>query len=86
MEIYRRRDLERTVATIPEKQKVILLEGGTYKMELPDLVRNPLDLWGADTLYVDYRDRTGIAELLKRFPGHAVYRYRYPGSLKPWKE
>lgn len=83
LEIYRRRDLERSVAAIPEKQKVILLESGTYKMELPDLVRNPLDLWAAETLYVDYRDRTGIAELLKRFPGHSVYRYRYPGSLQP---
>ena len=86
LEIYRRRDLERSVAALPEKKKVILLEDGTYKMQLPDLVRNPLDLWTAETLYVDYRDPGGIADLLKRFPEHVVYLYRYPGSLKPWKE
>jgi hypothetical protein len=86
LEIYRRRDLERTVATIPQMKKVILLEDGTYKMQLPDLVRNPLDLWAAETLYVDYRDPGGIGDLLKRFPNHAVFLYRYPGSLKPWKK
>jgi hypothetical protein len=86
LEIYRRRDLERTVATIPGTKKVILLETGTYKMELPDLVRNPLDLWSAETLYVDYRDPAGIGDLLQRFPEHAVFLYHYPGSLKPWKE
>lgn len=85
-EIYRRRDLERMVATIPENKKVILLETGTYKRELPDLIRNPVELWTAETLYVDYRDSSRVAELLKRFPRHAVYVYRYPGSLKPWKE
>jgi hypothetical protein len=73
------------VATVPETKKVILLETGTYKRELPDLIRNPVDLWTAQTLYVDYRDPSGIGELLKRFPQHAVYVYRYPGSLKPWK-
>jgi len=84
-DIYRRRDLERTVAAIPEKKKVILLESGTYKMEIPDLIRNPPDLWSADTLYFAYGDGAGIADLLKRFPEHSVYLYRYPGSLRPWK-
>jgi hypothetical protein len=84
-DIYRRRDLDRLVATIPEKEKIILLESGTYKMEIPDLVRNPPDLWSADTLYLDYHDGAGIKELLKRFPGHSVYLYHYPGSLSPWK-
>jgi hypothetical protein len=86
LEIYRRRDLERTVATIPEKRKIILLESGTYKMNIPDLVRNPPDLWSADTLYLVYDDGVGINELLKRFPSHSVYSYRYPGSLSPRKE
>jgi hypothetical protein len=85
-QIYRRRDLERTVTMIPEKKKVILLESGTYKMEIPDLIRNPPDLWSADTLYLDYHDGGGINDLLKRFPGHNVYLYHYPGSLRPWKE
>jgi hypothetical protein len=86
LEIYRRRDLERTVATIPQAKKIILLETGTYNMDIPDLIRNPLDLWSAETLYLDYRDRAGIDDLLKRFPGHSVYSYRYPGSLRPGKE
>jgi hypothetical protein len=86
LEIYRRRDLERSVATIPEKRKIILLESGTYKMDIPDLVRNPPDLWSADTLYLVYDDGVGINELLKRFPSHSVYSYRYPGSLSPRKE
>jgi hypothetical protein len=85
-DIYKRLDLERTVATVPEKKKVILLESGTYKMEIPDLIRNPPDLWSADTLYFAYTDGVGIADLLKRFPGHSVYLYHYPGSLRPWKE
>ena len=85
-DIYRRRDLERMVAAIPEKKKIILLGSGTYKMEIPDLVRNPPDLWSADLLYFVYGDGMGIADLLKRFPGHRVYLYRYPGSLRPWKE
>ena len=83
-EIYQRRDLERTVATIPEKKRIILLRSGTYKMEIPDLIRNPPDLWSADTLYFAYDDGVGIAKLLMRFPDHSVYVYRYPGSLKPW--
>jgi hypothetical protein len=86
VEIFRRRDLERTVALIPQDKKIILLETGTYKMTIPDLVRNPPALWSADELYFDYRDSTGIADLLKRFPAHVVYIYRYPGSLTPWKE
>lgn len=84
-EIYRRRDLERTVATLPDTKKIILLETGTYKMEIPDLVRNPVDLWSADTLYFDYSDGAGVDDLLRRFPKHAVYVYRYPGSVTPWK-
>ena len=83
-EIYKRRDLERTVATIPEKKRIILLQSGTYEMDIPDLIRNPPDLWSADTLYFAYDDGVGIANLLKRFPDHSVYVYRYPGSLKPW--
>lgn len=85
-DIYRRRDLERMVAAIPEKKKIILLESGTYKMEIDDLVRNPPDLWSAELLYFAYGDGVGIADLLKRFPEHGVYLYRYPGSLRPWKE
>jgi hypothetical protein len=85
-DIYKRLDLERTVATVPEKKKVILLESGTYKMEIPDLIRNPPDLWSADTLYFAYGDGVGIADLLKRFPGHNVYPYHYPGSLRPRTE
>jgi hypothetical protein len=83
-EIYKRRDLERVVATIPQTKKIILLETGTYQMDIPDLIRNPPDLWSADTLYFVYDGRAGIAPLLKRFPRHNVYVYRYPGSLKPW--
>jgi hypothetical protein len=83
-EIYKRRDLERAVATIPTKKRIILLQSGTYEMKIPDLIRNPPDLWSADTLYFAYDDGVGIANLLKRFPNHSVYIYRYPGSLKPW--
>ena len=86
LEIYRRRDLERSVAMIPERKKIILLGSGTYKMDLPDLVRNPPDLWSADLLYFDYTDGAGISEMLKKFPDHGVYLYHYPGSLRPWKE
>lgn len=84
-DIYRRRDLERAVATLPEKKKIILLESGTYKMEIPDLIRNPPDLWSADLLYFAYGDGAGISALLKLFPEHSVYLYRYPGALRPWK-
>jgi hypothetical protein len=42
-------------------------------------------LWSADTLYLAYADGIGLDELLRRFPGHAVYVYRYPGSLRRWK-
>jgi hypothetical protein len=83
-EIYRRRDLERIVETIPQTKRIILLQSGTYRMEIPDLIRNPPDLWSADTLYFAYDDGVGIATLLKRFPEHSVYTYRYPGLLKPW--
>jgi hypothetical protein len=74
-EIYPRRDLERTVAPIPQDKRIILVETGTYKMTIPDLIRNPLDLWSANTLYFDYRDKVGIGDLLKRFPDH---------STNPW--
>lgn len=84
-EIYRRRDLERAVATISQTRRIILVQSGTYKMSIPDLVRNPPDLWSADTLYFAYDNDGGeIADLLKRFPGHSVYLYRYPGLLRPW--
>jgi hypothetical protein len=83
LEIYRRKDLERAVATIPDQKKIILLETGTYKMDIPDLIRNPPDLWAADTLYFAYDDGIGLDDLLRRFPKHAVYLYRYPGSLTP---
>jgi hypothetical protein len=82
-EIYKRRDLERLVATIPETKRIILLQTGTYEMGIPDLIRNPPDLWSADTLYLAYEDGVGIPSLLQRFPGHSVYIYRYPGSLTP---
>jgi hypothetical protein len=83
-EIYHRRDLERTVATIPETKRIILLLSGTYEMDIPDLIRNPPDLWSADTLYLAFDDGVGIEILLKRFPNHSIYTYRYPGVLKPW--
>lgn len=83
-DIYRRRDLDRMVETIPQTKRIILLQSGTYEMVIPDLIRNPPDLWSADTLYFAYDDGVGIANLLKRFPEHTVYTYRYPGMLKPW--
>ena len=84
LEIFRRRDLERSVAGISDKKKIILVQTGTYKMTIPDLIRNPIDLWSADTVYLDYGDGVGIEKLLQRFPEHRVFAYRYPGSLKPW--
>jgi hypothetical protein len=72
------------VETIPQKKRIILLQSGTYKMEIPDLIRNPPDLWSADTLYFAYGDGVGIAILLRRFPEHTVYTYQYPGQLRPW--
>ena len=83
-DIYKRRDLERMVETIPQTKRIILLQSGTYEMEISDLIRNPPDLWSADTLYFVYDDGVGIADLLKRFPNHSVYVYRYPGLLRPW--
>jgi hypothetical protein len=83
--VYRRLDLERNVGRLPEKKKVILLQTGTYKMGITDLIRNPLDLWTADTVYLDYGDGEGLEKLLARFPEHRVYSYRYPGSLTPWE-
>jgi hypothetical protein len=80
LEIYRRRDLERTVAAIRKSKGHPAgerdLQDGTAGFG-PE----PLDLWAAKAL-VDYRTELN-AELLRRFPGHAVYRYRYPGSLQP---
>jgi hypothetical protein len=86
LDIYRRRDLERAVATIPQQKRIILLQSGTYKMDIPDLIRNPPDLWSADTLYLVYDDGVELAGLLKRFPEHSVYFYRYPGLLRPWSD
>jgi hypothetical protein len=82
--IYRRLDLERSVARLADRKKVILVQTGTYKMDVADLIRNPIDLWSADTVYLDYQDGVGITELLNRFPDHHAYAYRYPGSLLPW--
>jgi hypothetical protein len=84
-EIYKRRDLERTVATIPQKKKIILLRSGTYKMEIPDLIRNPPDLWSADTLFFAYDDDGRLKELLERFPKHNVFVYQYPSQLHPFR-
>jgi len=83
-DIYKRRDLERTVARTPEKKKIILLQSGTYKMEIPDLIRNPPDLWSADTLFFAYDDDNRLKELLARFPEHRVFAYQYPSQLFPF--
>ena len=83
-DIYKRRDLERTVARIPEKKRIILLQSGTYKMDIPDLIRNPPDLWSADTLFLAYDDDSRLKELLARFPEHRVFAYQYPGQLNPF--
>jgi hypothetical protein len=85
LEIYRRRDLERTVADLPETKKIILVQTGVYKMEIRDLIRNPIDLWSADTVYLDYGDGVGIEKLFQRFPDHRVFAYRYPGALTRWE-
>lgn len=84
-EIYKRRDLERTVASIPQKKKIILLQSGTYKMDIPDLIRNPPDLWSADTLFFAYDDDGRLKELLERFPEHNVFVYQYPSQLHPFR-
>jgi hypothetical protein len=84
-DIYRRLDLERTVATIPQKKKIILLQSGTYKMEIPDLIRNPPNLWSADTLYFAYDADDRLKELLERFPEHSVFVYNYPSQLHPFR-
>jgi hypothetical protein len=84
-EIYKRRDLERTVATIPQKKRIILLQSGTYKMEIPDLIRNPPDLWSVDTLFFAFDDDDRLKELLDRFPEHRVFTYRYPSELHPFR-
>jgi hypothetical protein len=84
-DIYKRLDLERTVASVPQKKKIILLQSGTYKMDIPDLIRNPPDLWTADTLFFAYDDDARLKELLARFPEHSVFAYRYPGQLHPFR-
>lgn len=83
-DIYKRLDLDRTVARIPQKKRIILLQTGTYEMDIPDLIRNPPDLWSADTLFFVYDDDNRLKELLARFPGHSVFAYEYPGQLHPF--
>jgi hypothetical protein len=83
-DIYKRLDLERTVASIPQKKRIILLQSGTHKMDIPDLIRNPPDLWSADTLFFAYDDDDRLKELLARFPEHSVYAYEYPSELHPF--
>jgi hypothetical protein len=83
-DIYKRLDLERTVARIPQKKRIILLETGTYKMDIPDLIRNPPNLWAADTLFFAYDDDPHLKELLARFPEHSVFAYKYPSQLDPF--
>jgi hypothetical protein len=83
-DIYKRLDLERTVARIPQKKRIILLQSGTYKMDIPDLIRNPPDLWTADTLFLAYDDDPRLKELLARFPEHSVFAYKYPSQLDPF--
>jgi hypothetical protein len=83
-DIYKRLNLERTVARIPQKKRIILLETGTYKMNIPDLIRNPPDLWSADTLFFAYDDDARLKELLARFPDHSVFAYKYPSQLDPF--
>jgi hypothetical protein len=84
-DIYKRRDLERTVASIPQKKRIILLQSGTYKMDIPDLIRNPPDLWSADTLFFAYDDDSRLKELLDRFPEHSVFVYQYPSELHAFR-
>ena len=83
-DIYKRLDLERTVARIPQQKRIILLQSGTYKMDIPDLIRNPPDLWSADTLFLAYDDDSRLKELLARFPEHTVFAYQYPSQLYPF--
>ena len=84
-DIYKRLDLDRTVARIPQKKRIILLQSGTYKMEIPDLIRNPPDLWSADTLFFACDDDDRLKELLTRFPEHSVFVYQYPSQLHPFR-
>ncbi len=84
-DIHKRLDLARTVASVPQTKKIILLQSGTYKMDIPDLIRNPPDLWTADTLFFAYDADDGLKELLARFPEHSVFVYRYPGQLHPFR-
>jgi hypothetical protein len=84
-DIYKRLDLERAVAGIPQKKKIILLQSGTYKMDIPDLIRNPPDLWAADTLFLAYDDDDRLKELLARFPEHTVFLYQYPSQLRVFR-
>src|ERR1043166_4765491 len=83
-DIYKRLDLERTIASVPQKKKIILLESGTYKMDVPDLIRNQPDLWSADTLFLAYDDAPHLKELLACFPEHSVFAYKYPSQLDPY--
>ncbi len=83
-DIYKRLDLERTVTRIPQKKRIILLQSGTYKMDIPDLIRTPPDLWAADTLFLAYDDDPRLKELLARFPEHSVFAYKYRGQLDPF--
>jgi hypothetical protein len=83
-EIYERKDLERSVTRVPDTRKIILLQTGTDKMELRDLIRNRPEFWSAPTLYFAYDQDPALMNLLKRFPEHKIYLYRYPGTLTPW--
>lgn len=84
-EIYERKDLERSVNRVAGTKKIILLQTGTYKMELRDLIRNPPEMWAAGTLYFAYDQDPALMNLLNRFPEHKIYLYRYPGMLTPWR-
>jgi hypothetical protein len=84
-ETYERKDLERSVARISAPKKILLLQTVTDKAELPDLIRNSPEIWSADTLYFTYDQNRALFDLLKRFPEHKVYLYRYPGAVTDWQ-
>ncbi len=80
--VYERKDLDRAVAHLAPGPKIVLLESGPRGETWADFTRNPPALSSADVLYFGWGDGQRLDELIARFPGRAVYLYRYPGIIR----
>ena len=84
-EIYLRKDLFRSIDTISDEKKIILLKSGTYKMSPQDLTRNYPNFYDNKTLIFVYNYSPSINELRKLFIGYNIYIYEYPSKITSYK-